>query len=234
MNKKRLIKEFGGEWFYLLEPFLNQEFKDIMKTLVSLTKNNKVIIPTRESKLLFKIFRNLQPKDIKIVFLGIEPYNNFINSKITTYDGYAFSNGHNPPWVKTSTSLSIILQEMERTEIKGNLNLDRQDFTYLVKQGLFLVNSSLSVESNIPHSHIVLWENFTRYWIKALSLEYPEIVWIIPGKYLKKFIINIQNTNILEVPYPLNTENSDSFIGSDIFKKCNELLDNINKQQIKF
>jgi uracil-DNA glycosylase len=233
MNKDKLIELFGEEWYNLLEPFLlSNEFKSIMKTLINESKKNYVI-PTRESGLLFKIFKDLQPSSIKVVFLGQDPYHSVSKAtKEFTYDGYAFSNSKSMPW-EISPSLLNIVKEMRDSE-RAVLELDRYDWKYLVEQGVFPINTALSVIKGKAGIHTKLWEPFTEYWIKELDTNHMDICWLLLGNHAKKYKDLITNGTIIEAghPSPLNTKIP--FRGTKVFDKINEFLFSVNKRIINW
>jgi len=231
--EKQLIELFGEEWYKLLKSFLNsQQFISILNQLKTEGKTNK-IIPTSESKLLFKVFKDLQPQDIKIVILGKSPYNYYFeNKRDFIYDGYAFSNSKSFPW-EIDHILMVILEELERTYYE-DLILSREDWSYLLKQGVFPINTALSTVENNVDVHFKLWEEFTKYWIKTLDNFNPNIYWMIWGDYLKNTFSNciINGTKAFD-NYP-NYFKKNNFVGNDTFVRVNEWLYRNNIKTIQW
>jgi len=212
-----LKNSFGNEWWELLSPFLlSEEWTHLVKS-INKDRITNTVIPEKGSDLTTKIFRDLAPDEIKVVLIGQDPY----HSNTDIYDGYAFSCSKLP---EPQPSLKNIIKEIERT-FNENFNLDRTDLTYLVKQGVFLINSSLSVRRGQPSSHLGIWESFTRFWITALSKYNPKIVWILAGNSAQKYSQYISG-NVINVghPSPLNTTHP--FIGSNVFIEANTNLKN--------
>jgi len=154
---------FGEEWYKLLKNCLeSDEFTDIG---ISLNYQYAIedIIPPIKSPLFFKAFKDLQPSKIKICILGQDPYPD-ITQYGMTYTGYAFDNANS---MKLSPSLRNIFKEIDRTYPENQYsleygNLDRWDLSRWVRQGVFLVNTALSVIKDTPGSHIELWRPFTQ------------------------------------------------------------------------
>src|SRR5690606_31835661 len=95
---------------------------------------------------------------IKVVIIGMDPYFKKIGDKIIA-DGLAFSCSNTQ---KLQPSLEILYNGMEDDLNNGMcLEMDRNpDLSYLAKQGVLLLNSSLTVLENTPGSHITLWKPF--------------------------------------------------------------------------
>lgn len=219
---------FGEEWNELLKDYLeDEEFIDIGINLMNQYAIED-IIPTIGSDLYFKVFKDLQPSKIKVIILGQDPY-----PQRGVYTGYAFDNANSE---KLSPSLRNIFKEIDRTypENEHELILDRWDLSRWVKQGVFLVNTALSVIEGSPGSHIELWRPFTIEWIKRLSSYRNDLIWLLWGAQAQEFTKYINNPSHYIIntghPSPLNTTNP--FVGSGCFIECNQELVARNKKEI--
>jgi len=165
-------------------------------------------------------------EDIKVCILGQDPYHQEGQAM-----GLCFSV---PVDIKIPPSLVHIFKELYQDlgiqKIDGNL-------TSWAKQGVLLLNSSLSVRESCANSHSKLWKDFTDNAIKYISDEREGIIFILWGtnaKSKKKFIDDNKHY-ILESnhPSPLSA-NRGGFFGCKHFSKCNEILLRNNKTQIEW
>lgn len=184
----------------------------------------KVIYPPQE--LIFNAFtRDLN--DIKVVLIGQDCYHNSPKQAM----GLAFSV---PKGVEIPPSLWNLFREM-----KADLNIEATpstgDLTPWADQGVFLINSALTVEQKRAGSHLKYWEPFTDLVIKYLSNVKPDLVYILLGNYArkKKGIIGSNAKVIIEAthPSPLGA-NQGGFFGSKIFSRTNDALIEMGKAPI--
>lgn len=225
-------EKFGTEWYKLLKTFLDSSKFYGMSNAINKDRESFEVIPEKGSPLFFKVFRDLQPKDIKVVTIDLDPY----HSDKSIYDGYAFSCSNS---LRPQPSLANIIKEIE-SNYPDNLELDRCDLSYLVKQGVFLVNTALSVIVGKPESHLHIWQPFTEYWISQLTENYRDIVFLMFGNKAMKFepfIARNKGHKVLTCSHPSplsHTSTFTPFTGSRIFIKCNEELIARGKNIINF
>ena len=165
-------------------------------------------------------------EDIKVCILGQDPYHQEGQAM-----GLCFSV---PVDIKIPPSLVNIFKELYQD--LGIQKIDG-DLTSWAKQGVLLLNSSLSVRESCANSHSKLWKDFTDNAIKYISDEREGIIFILWGtnaKSKKKFIDDNKHY-ILESnhPSPLSA-NRGGFFGCKHFSKCNEILLRNNKTQIEW
>jgi uracil-DNA glycosylase len=228
-----LKEQFGDGWYKLLEDLLNSVYFNKLGSYIKDQRKSNVIIPKDKSPLLFKAFRDVQPNKVKIVILGQDVYYNPEDA----FDRYAFSNS---TLLKPQPSLKNIIKEIEE-EYPDSINLDRQDLSYLVKQGVLLVNTAMTVQKDKPNSHAKVWKNFTKYWISHLSNEYRDIIWLLWGNNAisyEPYIAEHMGHRVLCTSHPsplAHTKmcgNNPPFSGSSIFMIANEELEARGKTKI--
>ncbi|MBP5779333.1 MAG: uracil-DNA glycosylase, partial [Campylobacter sp.] len=168
---------------------------------------------------------NITPFDeVKVVILGQDPYHG-LNQAM----GLSFSV---PKGVKIPPSLINIFKELQMEfgyEIPKN-----GDLTDWAKQGVLLLNSSLSVAANKPNSHSKFgWQIFTDSVIKILSQKRQNLVFMLWGNYAKAKanLIDENRHLILKAAHPSPLAGG-AFFGCNHFKKCNEYLKSHNKNEI--
>jgi uracil-DNA glycosylase len=131
---------------------------------------------------------------------------------------------------KIKPSLSRIFKSLNN--IYG-IKRTNTDLTDLAEQGVLLLNRSLTVEENKPNSHYKYWCNFTIDIIKHINDNCDNICFLLYGNSAKELIEFIDETkhHILTDYHPSPLSRKD-FNGK--FKECNEYLQKINKQEIKW
>ena len=148
------------EWENFLSNELKKEYVLSLKLRLKKEKAlHKKIFPSERE--IFKAFELTSPEKTKVIILGQDPYHNPNQA-----NGLCFSVKKNqalPP------SLKNIYKEIEEDlGIKNGTNGDLSDWA---KQGVLLINSSLTVEQGIPGSHLKFgWEEFTDHIIKSCLL----------------------------------------------------------------
>ncbi|AGT27056.1 uracil-DNA glycosylase [Borrelia miyamotoi] len=213
--KKILKGEFCKGYFKRLVSFIKNEYK---------TKKGKIFPPP---KLIFNAFDSLQFKDIKVVILGQDPYHGKRQA-----NGLAFSVNPN---IKIPPSLQNIFKEIERSlKIK---TIPNGDLTRWAIQGVFLLNSILTVEEGRPSSHKDIgWEIFTNEVIKTISKNLDNIVFMLWGNFAKgkKELIDASKHLILETSHPSPYSVNNGFFGANHFSKTLKYLKEHNKIPIDF
>ena len=211
-------------WYdFLKDELESEEFKKLIKKVKN-EYNNKIVYP--KYKDIFKAFKLCNIDDIKVVIIGQDPYHG--ENEAT---GLAFSVEDN---IKTPPSLKNIFIELD-----SDLNIKKTNNSLdnWAKQGVFLINSVLTVEKDKPGSHKILnWERFTDYVIKIISDKKENIVFILLGNYArsKKYLIDESKHLVIETTHPSPFSVHRGFFGSKIFSRTNAYLKEKNKNTIDF
>lgn len=215
--------DIEDKWYDTLkEEFESPYFADIKKTLIE-EKRQHVVYPP--SPLIFNAF-NLTPFDnVKVVIIGQDPYHN-----IGQAHGLAFSV---PDGIQKPPSLQNIFKELNQDlgiAIPTTGNLEKW-----AKEGVLLLNASLTVRANMAASHAKIgWQKFTDAAIKALSDKKQNLVFILWGNYAiaKENLIDHNKHLILKTVHPSPLSASRGFFGCHHFSKTNEYLINHNIKPI--
>ena len=210
--EKQLKNVFEDLKFLKLTEFVRREYR-----------THKCYPP---GKLIFEAFNRCPFDKVKVVILGQDPYHGENQAH-----GLAFSVEEG---VKHPPSLINIFKEIEddiSISYPNSGNLNRW-----ADQGVFLLNSTLSVRSNKAGSHQKKgWEEFTDSIIKIISSRKNEIVFMLWGGYAKKKIILIDSSKHLILtsghPSPLSA-NKGNWFGNKHFSQCNNYLISIGKTPI--
>jgi len=174
-----------------------------------------------------QIFRALEltPFDeVKVVIIGQDPYHNDNQA-----NGLCFSVTEG---VKAPPSLKNIF-----TELKNDLNIDRSntELDDWGKQGVLLLNATLTVKAHEPNSHKDLgWEKFTNFIIEKISEEKEDVVFVLWGAFAQKKagLINPAKHFILKSAHPSPFSVHRGFYGSKVFSKINDCLTSKQKSAI--
>lgn len=205
----------------LKDEFLSPYFIKIKENLLNAKKNGVVYPPSR---LIFNAFELTPFNSVKVVILGQDPYHGQNQAM-----GLSFSV---PNGVKIPPSLINIYKE-----IYNDLGITQPncgDLTYWAKQGVMLLNSTLSVNAGEANSHSSFgWQIFTDAVIKAISDKLNNIVFLLWGNPAKAKIplINQQKHLILTAAHPSPLARG-AFFGCRHFSQTNSYLMANNKTPI--
>lgn len=212
-----------GYWKTLLEEESNKEyFITLMDSLKELRKTT-IVYPSNED--VFKAFEITPFENIKVVILGQDPY--YLPNMA---HGLSFSV---PKTEKIPKSLKNIFKELEDDlDIKNN----HGDLTSWAKQGVFLLNTILTVEKDKPLSHQNLgWHHFIEKVIMALGKRDEPIIFVLWGKQAQQYIPYIEKQHyVLSSSHPSPLSAYRGFLGSKPFSKINNILIKDNKKPINW
>lgn len=110
-----------------------------------------------KAKEVFKAYELLRPKDIKVIILGQDPYHSTNNDDEPVAVGLSFSVRKGSP---IAPSLKNIFKVIEQNTKKESQCKKTGDLTPWVEQGVFLLNTCLTVEPGKPESHGDIWKGF--------------------------------------------------------------------------
>lgn len=213
-----------------------QPFFNLLKTdprylaLISLIDTfykDKVVYPLKEH--VFEAF-NLTPlAQLKVIILGQDPYHQQGQAH-----GLAFSV---MPGQRLPPSLLNIFKEIE-ADTGSSMNYDNGHLTYLSAQGVFLLNTLLTVEASKPLSHKGIgYEYFIESFFKFVDTLPQPIVFLLWGNESKKYQRYISNPNRLILtahhPSPLSA-NRGGWFGCKHFSKANTYLAQMGLKRINW
>ena len=206
---------FNNDWEELLEEEINKRyFKELIER-IKIEYVNNIVYPKYDS--IFRALELTSYKDTKVLILGQDPYHGEDQA-----NGLAFSVAKG---VQIPPSLKNIYKELN-SDLGINISKNG-DLKSWAKQGILLLNSTLTVIENSPNSHKDYgWQEFTDCVIKLLNKKNDPMVFIFWGNYAKskeKFISNPKHLIIKSAhPSPLSAYRG--FFNSKPFSKTNEFL----------
>ena len=215
---------FNNSWDNILSEEMNKSYFKYIKDFIKEERLSKTIYPPAAD--LFNAFKLTDFKDIKVVILGQDPYHGENEAM-----GLSFSVRRG---VRTPPSLRNIFKELN-----DDLGIERidTDLSDWAKQGVFLLNTVLTVEKDKANSHKDIgWEIFTDFVIKEINDKLDNVVFILWGRYArdKKRLITNPNHYIIESAHPSPLSAYNGFFGSKPFSKTNNYLKKKNKKEINF
>lgn len=200
-------------WKELVKETEKEYFVEILKNVESLRKT-KTIYPPREY--MFEAFKLTSFKDVKVVIIGQDPYHGANQAH-----GLAFSTLD----TKIPKSLKNIYKEL--SDDVGISIPKTGNLTPWAKQGVFLINTILTVEEKKPQSHKHLnWQIFTNYVIKYINDNKDYVVFVLWGNDAKKMesLIDSNKHTVLTSSHPSPLSAYVSFFKSKVFSKINNDL----------
>lgn len=216
--------QIGESWKEaLLEEFHKPYFQDLKSFLVDEKQQHTVYPP---GPLIFNAFNHTAFDQVKVVILGQDPYHGPGQA-----NGLCFSVSNG---IKHPPSLVNIFKEMQK-----DLNVPYPrtgDLSGWAKQGVLLLNTTLTVRAHTPASHQGKgWEEFTDAVIRMLSEKREGIVFILWGRHAqnKKPLIDSTKHYILEAAHP-SPYSANGFFGCRHFSKANYLLMQSNQAPINW
>lgn len=204
-----------ASWKELLkEEFDKQSFHELKEFLVDEKANHLVYPP---GGLIFNAFKLTPFDEVRVVILGQDPYHGQGQAH-----GLCFSV---PQGVMPPPSLVNIFKEIERdlgVPVPRTGNLEKW-----ARQGVLLLNATLTVRANQPGSHQRHgWEQFTDAVIQKLSAGRVGLVFLLWGKFAgeKENLIDTKRHYVLKAAHPSPFSAYNGFFGCRHFSKTNEIL----------
>ena len=220
------IEEYFGDWSQIID--LNR-----VNRLVKSLKEMPDICPLHKD--IFKAFHLCPLKNLRVLLLAMDPYNNKINGKPVA-TGLAFANASDTPERLISPSLDILRESViDFKRPHGTINFDKS-LEKWEEQGVLLLNSALTCKVNQPGSHTLLWRPFIRDLLTNLSKHTTGIVYVLLGSDAKSFesYINKSFNHVLTEKHPAWYARDKTSMPSDIWRDINKILIGQNGYGIKW
>ena len=212
--KNRLLPEFQQPYMQELKAFLVQEIK-----------LKKCIYPRPEE--YFSAFDAVSFEEVKVVIFGQDPYHGPRQAH-----GLCFSVR---PFVSIPPSLKNIFKELQ-----SDIGISKPRhgcLTSWAKQGVLLLNTTLTVEAGKAGSHQNKgWEIFTDRVIHLLNEQRENLVFMLWGSFAQKKggFIDQKKQCVLKAPHPSPFSADRGFFGCAHFSKANAYLKSYGKEGINW
>lgn len=211
------MKPLGSGWDEQLAPLFADEKYLKIREFLKQEYSTRVVYPDMYD--LYNCFRYTPFDELKVVLLGQDPYH-----EPGQAHGLCFSVQDGIPLPPSLVNIYKELQaDLGYTPVKsGNL-------TKWAKQGILLLNTSLTVREHQANSHSKCgWSWFTDSVIHLISEKKENVVFILWGGNArsKKPLIDTTKHCIIESAHPSPLSAYNGFFGSKPFTKTNEYLVN--------
>lgn len=215
-------------WANKLKLFIHSsDFMNILNELVKEAEDGKRFVP--QLKYIFDAFVKCPYDDTKIVVIAQDPY-----PYPNISDGIAFScslkNREEKP-------LQFIFDAIEETVYPETQYHRDPDLTRWSKQGVLLLNSSLTVPIGKAQYHQKLWRPFIAYLLDILNFSNLNLTYIFMGTVATKWKDSISDNNykiVTEHPAVAVYNKKPRWDSNDCFNKANKFLKKNNVQPINW
>jgi uracil-DNA glycosylase len=220
--REPLAQAFAGvpaAWRDVTEPFLASPAGESLAAFVDQrVRDGAIVYPAH----VFRALELVAPQDVRVVILGQDPYHGAGQAQ-----GLAFSVA--PGQNKLPPSLRNMLKEVQSDT--GAASICRDDLTPWARQGVLLLNASLTVEDGAPQSHAGRgWELLTDALLARVAALPAPVVFMLWGASAQKKRALVEAAGRHRVlaanhPSPLSALRPPvPFIGSRPFTQANALL----------
>jgi len=205
----------GNSWDELLKDEWAMPYYKELRAFLAEEYRSRVIFPPMGD--IFNAFKFCAYEDVKVVILGQDPYYGDGQAH-----GLAFS-------VKKGVDIPPSLKNIYK-EIQTDLGIQPPTHGCLeswARQGVFLLNTALTVRKGQPLSHRGKgWETFTDHVISILSTRKKPMVFLLWGANArsKKGLIDTSRHLVLEAPHPSPLSAFAGFFGCKHFSQANAFL----------
>ena len=216
----------GQKWNELLQEELRKEYYLELKAFVKGERaKGKIIYPSDNE--IFNALSMTNFSKVKVVILGQDPYHG-----LNQAHGLCFSVRRGVP---APPSLINIFEEL-----KNDLGISPPAHGCLedwAKQGVLLLNATLTVEAGIAGSHQGKgWERFTDNVVSLINERSRGVVFLLWGSYAQKKgeMIDTKKHYILKAPHPSPLSAHRGFFGCRHFSRANKILRDNGKEEINW
>lgn len=215
--------------------FFDNNTNELKNILNNIDFDNEIIYPNKKD--IFRAFNYFPPEEIRLLIIGQDPYISYEiinNIKVPQACGLAFSipKSHK----KIPPSLKNIFIEIKNNypdfEIPKHGCLE----SWVKKEKILLLNSTLTVSAGKSNSHAHIWTNFTDKLIKWFQEKNTSCIFLLMGAFAQKKtnFIDIKKHKIFSTVHPSPLSAYNGFFGCNVFKKINEYLETTNKEPINW
>lgn len=214
------------DWSQLLGKEKQQPyFKQLLATIQQQRTQGITIYPPAQQ--IFSAFKLTAWQDLKVVIIGQDPYHGPQQAH-----GLAFSVRKG---IRIPPSLRNIFLELH-----NDLQINTPTHGCLeswARQGVLLLNTSLSVQAGNPGSHSQLgWQTFTNHVIKQINAQQKHTVFMLWGAHAQRAqaLIDPAQHSILCASHPSPFSAHRGFLGCKHFSTCNRLLQENGREPINW
>jgi len=210
-----MVMQIEASWQHALQAELTQPYFVTLTARIHQTRQTTVVYPPPH--LVYNALNLCPLPTVRVVILGQDPYH-----REGQAHGLAFSV---PDGITLPPSLRNIYREIE-TDI-GTQTTSSGNLTRWAKQGVLLLNTTLTVSAGSPASHADWgWGHFTDAVIRIVSDQRSHVVFLLWGTHAqsKEHLIDHTKHLVLTAPHPSPLSAYRGFFGSRHFSQTNAYL----------
>ena len=217
------LVDFGNNWNDVLNGEFQKKYYLELREFLKMEYSTRTIYPPMYD--IFNALKFTDYNDVKVVILGQDPYHGEGEAH-----GLAFS-------VKENIPIPPSLRNIYK-ELRDSLGCYIPDNGYLEKwarQGVLLLNTSLTVRKDMANSHRGKgWEIFTDEVIKKLNSRQKPVIFMLWGSNAKekRQYIDTSRHHVLMSVHPSPLSASRGFFGCNHFKTANQILSQMGETVI--
>lgn len=233
----------GASWGKVLDPLLEdkrmRQTENYLSYVIEESRKLKIdLFPYPD--LIFNAFKLTPYKKVKVVIIGQDPYfnSNIVDGKkVPEAMGLSFSV---PVGIKIPSSLRNVYKNMLKYK-QLNIQPRHGNLTFWANQGVLMINSELTVQEKIAHSHKGRWTWFTKKIIKHLNKNFENLVFIMWGKPAMELcwtLVNDKKHKCIVTSHPSGLSCNrgfsifPAFMQYDTFGETNKYLEEHKKEPI--
>ncbi|RAP50682.1 MAG: uracil-DNA glycosylase [Methanosphaera sp. rholeuAM74] len=220
-----LYVSVGNQWDNFLEKEHEKLYYQSMNSFIKNEYETKTIYPPAQD--IFNAFKLTPLDQIKVVILGQDPYH-----EENQAHGLAFSTPEQNPIPRSLSNIFKEIRDEYGYELPNNGSL-----VGWAKQGVFLLNTVLTVEEANANSHSDCgWQTFTDNVIKEINKQDQPIVFMLWGKQAQKKeeLLNNDKHLVLTTSHPSPFSARRGFMGCNHFRLANDFLEDNGVSKINW
>jgi uracil-DNA glycosylase len=204
-------------WEELHDCLEKSRFDEVYKMIQYDIKRGAEVYPSPHN--ICNAYKYVTPDKVKVVIIGQDPYHNGIAT------GLAFGVKN---YKTIPPSLRNIFKEL-CDQYNHNVSQDDFDFSleHWAKQGVMLLNTSLTVRKGGPGSHFEMWDFLIIPTLELIQSQSPDAVYIMWGRHAQRYQYRISDDKVkLFAAHPAaeSYKQDAGFYGNGHFVKVNEIL----------
>lgn len=212
------IEEYFGDWINVFDKAETMKIMGWLKTV-----NPNTLCPALPD--VFRVFKLCPYRELKVIMIFQDPYPQYKEGKPVA-TGIAIGNSKDTLEEGLSPSLSVLKESVINFEIPHNFITFDNSLEEWVKQGVLMLNSSLTCEANKIGSHMNIWRPFVSKFIKNLSNKERGNIYVLFGNDAKSLrpYINESFNDIIEVGHPAYYARNKKKLPYELFPTINSIL----------
>ena len=220
-----MMRVLTTDWNHILADEFTSPYWHELQEFVTLERSQFQVFPSSEN--VFNALELTPLAKTQVVILGQDPYH-----EPSQAHGLAFS-------VQDGTRIPPSLRNIYK-ELSNDIGCSipsHGDLTSWARQGVLLLNTTLTVRSGQAASHQGHgWEQFTDHIIRELSDKTEPVVFILWGASSRKkaTLINQQRHAVIESAHPSPLSVRHGFFGSRPFSRANAVLKENGREPINW